>query len=150
MVLRDGRRRLHEILQLPGTIQIRLSRKDNCTARGNRHAILPSRATPPGVSKNPDGRSPGSRVSAPLRLPGPKSGQWLAGCRSPLTVAGAATVSVPIGYASPCSHFIRRVVRLGETIGQQLMRLRGAAATPLATGSGLSATRPPLPIRAPP
>src|SRR3546814_4388862 len=88
----------------------------NCTARGNRHAILPFRATPPGVSKNPDGRSPGSRVSAPLRLPGPESGQWLAGCRSPLTVAGAATVSVPIGYASPCSHFIRRVVRLGETI----------------------------------
>src|SRR3546814_4456443 len=88
----------------------------NCTARGNRHAILPFRAPPPGVSKNPDGRSPGSRVSAPLRLPGPESGQWLAGCRSPLTVAGAATVSVPIGYASPCSHFIRRVVRLGETI----------------------------------
>ena len=30
--------------------------------------------------------------------------------RSPLTVAGAATVSVPIGYASPCSLFISGVV----------------------------------------
>src|SRR3546814_8957190 len=52
----------------------RLSRKDICTARKSRHATLPFRATPPGVSKNPDGRSPGSQVAAPLRLPGPKVG----------------------------------------------------------------------------
>jgi hypothetical protein len=40
---------------------------------------------------------------------------WASGIirrRSPLTVAGAATVSVPFGYASPCSLFISGVVLL--------------------------------------
>ncbi len=36
--------------------------------------------------------------------------------RSPLTVAGAATVSVPNGYASPCSLFIRLPDWSSETI----------------------------------
>ena len=56
-----------------------------------------------------------ARGSSPVpRLPG-RSGQWRAlalagmahGGGSPLTVAGAATESVPDGYASPCSHLIR-------------------------------------------
>ena len=36
---------------------------------------------------------------------------------SPLTVAGAATVSVPNGHTSPCSLFIRRSYWFGRTIG---------------------------------
>jgi len=44
----------------------------------------------------------------------PLAGQWRFGYRSPLTVAGAATVSVPDGYASPCSLFIRRAFSLAE------------------------------------
>src|SRR5690606_8543138 len=66
----------------------------------------------------------GRRFTPPSR---PGSDQWLVGCRSPLTVAGAATASVPIGYASPCSHFIRRAVRTGGTIGATL---GGTAASP--------------------
>jgi hypothetical protein len=68
-----------------------------------------SRHTPSGSNFSIDGRSPGSRVSASPCLPGPGA-SGIVRRRSPLTVAGAATVSVPFGYASPCSLFIPGVV----------------------------------------
>ena len=68
-----------------------------------------SRHTPSGSNFRIDGRSPGSRVSALPCLPD-LSISGIVRHRSPLTVAGAATVSVPFGYASPCSLFISNVV----------------------------------------
>ena len=53
-----------------------------------------------------DGRSPGLRVKAWSAL-SVLSNQWHFGRRSPLTVAGAATVSAPVGSSSPYSLFIR-------------------------------------------
>jgi hypothetical protein len=68
-----------------------------------------SRYTPSGSNFNCDGRSPGLRVLALPCLPG-LAASGIIRRRSPLTVAGAATVSVPYGYASPCSLFIPGIV----------------------------------------
>lgn len=68
-----------------------------------------------------DGRSPGLRVVVLSGLPGkiPVAIRT----HSPLTVAGAASVSVPDGYASPCSllRLLRRVAR-GRTVHRIVMR----------------------------
>ena len=57
-----------------------------------------------------DGRSPGSRVFAPHRLPG--FPQWLCGEGSPHTVAGAAAAlepdSIRIPYRIPCYLSVER------------------------------------------
>ena len=45
--------------------------------------------------------------------------------RHPLTVAGAATVSAPIGSSSPCSLLIPRAHRRGETVESCLRAGRG-------------------------
>jgi hypothetical protein len=99
-----------------------------------------------------DGRSPGLRVVVLSGLPG----KIPVACRthSPLTVAGAASVSVPDGYASPCSllRLLRRVAR-GRTVHPFVMRgfrhrvnheegpdshlrPRGQGALPVSVGSG--------------
>jgi len=109
----------HAVLQLPLAIPCRPSRKDTARARNSaRRSVLPGIPARSGKII----RWQVSWLTGPCSTPPsrPRIGQWLVGCRSPLTVAGAATASVPIGYASPSSHLIRRVARLGETIQTNL------------------------------
>ncbi len=70
-----------------------------------REGVTTLPGTPRPVAVVNDGRSPGSRVEGLAGLPGP----WTSGMDdkpSPLTVAGAATVSAPFGSSSPCSLLI--------------------------------------------
>lgn len=53
------------------------------------------------------GRSPGLRVKALSGLPSHQMASGMCRRRSPLTVAGAATVLIPDGYVAPCSLFSR-------------------------------------------
>lgn len=100
----------------------------------------PFRASPlVTMDRSLDGRSPGSRTSRRSSAFPPRPfglRQWHgAGAtrrpaetlkkrpgddRHPLTVAGAATVSAPIGSSSPCSLLIPRARRRGETVATSL------------------------------
>ena len=64
------------------------------------------------------GRSPGLRVLASPHLPA-RTGQWQSQSGYPLTVAGAATDSVPSG-SSPCSLFMRPASPPSATIAERM------------------------------
>ncbi len=91
------------------------------------------------------GRSPGSRLSAlSLGLPDPFPGQWRVELGSPLTVAGAATVLVPDGYAAPCSLLIKRRSLGARTVSRSCIKALNDAS---ASRIGRSSRRPAPPSR---
>src|SRR3546814_124581 len=87
--------------------------------------------SPPGVSKNPDGRSPGSQVAAPLRLPGPKVGP--VACRVSLAAhsCGGSHGFGPYRVRLTVFPFNPPLNRIGGTIGRSLGEITAPPQPPL-------------------
>ena len=82
--------RVHPAMRRTSTCHARQRRHGSCHS----HGVPRSDAPRVGIRSDGRGRSPGSRVVAPLHLPDDRGRQWQSEVRSPLTVAGAAPASV--------------------------------------------------------